>query len=229
MTRILNIFNMYQDYIQFERTWFQCLSVVARNILTDRGRVPDSELALYGEIGFLLLGLKPCVLIEHIPRDHGIFKSYLDEVCEPWFDKWFRSNNMTTTLQACGIHIVGQVITHDLQSTEISLQGCYLVTNTKHEKYNVVTKWLLDPAITQVKEEILAQVLDYPGSLPHRPQQISTMVRVGYIDTKTGYWLTTYAGQSSQLPDIHTHFRLYRQAVHQYLGTELKLDVETLG
>lgn len=201
----------YQDYRRLERDWFETLPLNQLNLLTDRGRVPIGELHLYGEVGFLLLGLKPCVLVEHIPRELRTLDSYIQGVCKPWLNRWFTedflrhthllsdsssSEGLDLENEADGvasvsnpssplpIHIAGQLISHELQSPEISLQGCWLFYNTSHQLFPDLEATILDKTCSEIPEDMLASLLDYPGSLPKSQNEISTMLRVGYIEAE---------------------------------------------
>ncbi|KAJ9087878.1 hypothetical protein DSO57_1028794 [Entomophthora muscae] len=250
------ITKVYQDYRRLERIWFETLPLSQLNLLTDRGRVPIGELHLYGEVGFLLLGLKPCVLVEHIPRELGTLDSYIHGVCKPWLSCWFSATSssqarlisdssssesldkelnlelQTSNLKSVSlgtIHVCGQVISRELQSPEISLQGCWVFYNTAHQLFPKIDSILLNQRCLEITEDTLALLLDYPGSLPRSQTEISTMLRVGYVETSSEYWLTTYAGQSRQLSAIQDHFHTYRQQFLSHYDSELQLFIEDLS
>ncbi|KAI9293716.1 hypothetical protein K502DRAFT_283063, partial [Neoconidiobolus thromboides FSU 785] len=204
-------------YKALEKKWFQNLKSNQNRLLTDNNRVDISELHLYGELGFLLLGSKCCVLIEHLPKELDILNSYIKDVCLSWLEEIGDDSN---------VKIIK--IKDNIKSVEINLSGCYLIVNTRHELYHLVKEYFEENKTETIQENILAKILDYPGSLPSSAEEYSNMIRVGYIEKSTRYWLTTYAGQKQQLNDIKNHFLIYYDDYLAHFDSELELLIEDL-
>ncbi|KAF7732865.1 Mitochondrial inner membrane protein oxa1l [Apophysomyces ossiformis] len=139
---------------------------------------------LYGEFAFLLLGLKPSVLI-HFPPP--VIVLYEQGVIEP-------------VLKA--LPNISRRRIENMRSEEMDLTGCILLYHL-HDSHRVSN--LLDEK-SRVTESQLAEILDYPGSLPNSLEDVAAMKEVAYIDADRQTLLTTYAALDNQLHNVKDHF-----------------------
>lgn len=218
----------FEQYRQLETTWFENLSSTHLKIITDNGRVPVGELHLYGEIGFLLLGIKACVLIEHIPREDGLLDSYVEQVAMPWTKLLEAPNCGVADSNGRNIDITLYQVDRPLESPEISLENSWFIINKSHDLFPVLNQSLLNDDFLKLDEPHLALFLDYPGSLPNSPSELNTMLFVGYFDRKNGYSLTTYAAQERQKSSVLDHFQHYASRCKQLLNLDLELKIQEL-
>lgn len=197
-----------REYRDREVAFFNNLPAAQRALLRAHHIDPADSL-LYGELAFVLVGLKPCMLID-FPRDASpsttsITHLYRQAVLDPLKEK-------------CGICI--NEINRPLASDEMELKGCLLV-----HKSSPLVQHLLDQQDEQVSETSLAKLLDYPGRLPQSSDEISTMCEVVYYAIPSKVVLTTFAAQQDELDQVKAHFERYKEQCHTQLGTELGLLV----
>lgn len=171
--------------------------------LHEKGIILDDSF-LYGEFAFLLLGLKPCVLIQFPEPFLTMYRRHvLDPVCAE-----------------SGVQVT--VIEKPLRSPETSLQGSILLSR----RDAAVVASLLDDNSnkTTVAEAELAQILDYPGRLPETLEQVAMMREVAYLEASSMRLLTSFAvvGQE-QVEATKRHFARYRQACLEHLNMDLRL------
>lgn len=197
-----------REYRDREVAFFDNLPTEQRTLLRAHHIDPADSL-LYGELAFVLVGLKPCVLID-FPRDSSPSTSSITHL--------YRQAVLDPLKEKCGICI--NEIHHPLASDEMELKGCLLV----HKSSSLVQQ-LLDQQDEQVSETSLARLLDYPGRLPQSSDEISTMCEVVYYATPSNVVLTTFAAQQDELDQVKTHFERYKEQCHTQLGMELGLLV----
>ena len=207
------------NYKQLEDQFFHHVLRSDLQQLLDMEDLHDAY--LFGEIGFLIAGLKPCVLID-LPHDIAVlYKEHvLDQVSQEH-------------LTPRGIEIVE--IKANVSSPEISLQGCFIVYR-KSQK-DVVQPLLLlsqdgndndDHNNNQhvISESTLANILDYPGSLPSNQHEIMCMLEVVYYiqeENHTVQIVTTFAALDHEVEEVKAHFENYRSICHEKLGLDIKL------
>ncbi|KAI8147977.1 hypothetical protein BJV82DRAFT_507620 [Fennellomyces sp. T-0311] len=157
---------------------------------------------LFGEMGFLIVGLKPCVLIE-FPR--VIMEQYkhnvLDRVEQAFGERGIRM-----------LEIQGNVT-----SPEMSLKGCWIAYHSR-----------LHPGVEEVfhghlTEEMLATALDYPGSLPTSQEQVPHMLEViYYIQLQDQVQIvTTFAALDHEREKVIAHYQKYRDMCREKLGLDI--------
>ncbi|KAJ8658511.1 hypothetical protein O0I10_005864 [Lichtheimia ornata] len=200
-----------REYRDREVAFFNNLPTAQRALLRAHHIDPADSL-LYGELAFVLVGLKPCVLID-FPRDASASTSithlYRQAVLDPLKEQY---------------DICINEIHRPLASDEMELKGCLLV----HKSCPLVQQ-LLDQQDEQVSETLLAKLLDYPGRLPESSDEISTMCEVVYYAIPSKVILTTFAAQQDELDQVKAHFARYKEQCHTQLGMELGLLVRRPG
>ncbi|KAI8992649.1 hypothetical protein BDB01DRAFT_717236 [Pilobolus umbonatus] len=166
---------------------------------------------LYGEFGFALLGLKPCVLVDFRSKD--TIQQYANQVIEPVLNSlkgrnlsWMKIENTSTP--------------------ECDLNDCILVYNINQTE--LVNEIFLSTNRSKViPEDTLARLLDYPGKLPSSPEDVRLMKTVIYyhqtVDTKELVAVTTYAMLDYEKEKVISHFKRYQSICETALGMQLRL------
>ncbi|KAI8971630.1 hypothetical protein BDF20DRAFT_825394 [Mycotypha africana] len=172
---------------------------------------------LYGEFGFLLLNLKPAMLIDF--RDAKINQLYLETVVQPV---------MHALKSETAITLDQYIVKDDLRTPESHLNGCIFVYHTK--KRNLLLPIFEAQENSIIFEETMAMVLDYPGHLPKDERDIPTMISVIYLHerakNKGTVALTTFAIQQSEKEVTLKHFNKYKELCKRELDIELKLHMQ---
>ncbi|KAI8370393.1 uncharacterized protein BYT42DRAFT_502636 [Radiomyces spectabilis] len=155
----------------------------------------------YGEMAFMILGLKPCVLIQfpHPAMADLYHRVVLKPVFEPHDQEY-------STLY----------IAHDLASDEMSLKDSFIVYR---REYQSKMDRLFRPPTTRISEASLGEILDYPGRLPSNDSEIATMREVAYLEGTR--LLTTFAAQANQKAQVAAHFERYRDVCDAKIGMKL--------
>ncbi|KAI9263191.1 hypothetical protein BDA99DRAFT_509554 [Phascolomyces articulosus] len=176
---------------------------------------------LFGEMGFLIAGLKPCVLID-LP--HAVARLYKQHV----LDQVFKDDLLPRGIEM--VEIKGNV-----SSPEISLQGCFIVY---HKDQKDIVQPLLSPVDSSISsnknsdqqvisEPTLAKILDYPGSLPSNPHEVLCMMEVVYYTRETEQSavqiITTFAALDHEVEQVKAHFQEYRTICREKLGLDIEL------
>ncbi|KAI1317955.1 hypothetical protein EDD11_007477 [Mortierella claussenii] len=182
------VHELYTSYRNLESDWLSSFS----GSLTTASTIQECSLH-YGEMAFMLAGLKPCVLIQlptpDLTRDlyHHVLESH-----------WMQLNSYKQQAQSepgpgsrlAPLALRCQLITKSVCSPEMSLQGCVLVwSNTtvqSHLHASVIQKGidqLLSPSSSAdeiISEHDLAIMLDIPGRLPASELEMRKMIEVSY-------------------------------------------------
>ncbi|KAJ1926203.1 hypothetical protein IWQ60_003984 [Tieghemiomyces parasiticus] len=237
----------WSDLWDRERAWFAALSPTYRTYLavepgedvrrlqqeTDTVAYRTRDLGFWGEILFLALELKPCVLL-WFGDDTGVTGI---EVCEARCASSPRSWVKQIVLDDYVARVIRPgldsdryalvQIDHTLASPEMDLRDAYVLYDRTHAAAATVEDYLLNPKRTAVDESVLQTVLDYPGSLPSNPAQVSQLVEVAYgvVDSDSNVsprWVTSFGALRQQLPAVRQHFSRYQTACRQ-AGVDLRL------
>lgn len=116
-------------------------------------QLDPSSMSYYGEIIFLLLGLKPCVLFSNFNKH--IMQRYIENVLKK------------SVLELKNIqldHIKSRIST---ASSDYS-SDTFFLWDIKSKCANVVKDIFLSEKPNHVKESVLANLLDYPASFPEK-------------------------------------------------------------
>ena len=191
---------LVRDYKNLEDTFFfEILPPDARQLLD----MPDLHDAyLFGEMGFLIAGLKPCVLIEFPPVVMDLYKRHvLDRVQKALGERGIRMDE----------------IQDNVTSPEMELKGCWIAYHSR-----------LHPGVEEVfrghlTEEALAKVLDYPGSLPANLEQVHHMLEVIYYVQLQGQIqiVTTFAALDHEREQVIAHYQKYRDVCREKVGLDI--------
>jgi hypothetical protein len=157
---------LYQRFVDLERQFFTTLSPTQVKNLTCNGSLQIEDSYLYGEFAFLISGLKPCLLVcFQDPSLNILFKhTVLDNVLQN-----------QNRFQIC-------VVDRNIVSDEMDLEGCIIVVDEDNATAPTATKLIQDEHCSTIAEQVLAQLLDYPGSLPNDAAELESMVEVAYVD-----------------------------------------------
>ncbi|KAI7904458.1 uncharacterized protein BX663DRAFT_505105 [Cokeromyces recurvatus] len=184
--------------------------------ITYGGELRPEDMLLYGEFGFVLLGLKPALLIEF--RDLKVNRLYLERVVQP----------VLSSLKRLKYHIIQHV-----ETPETNLHGCIFIYNDRNEEEKVLLllQSILNNKISPLKitEETMATILDYPGHLPRSEKELSTMKTVIYFHDTPNHGLialTSFAMQASEQENVLTHFKHYQEICKNRLGIHMKLFLQ---
>ncbi|KAJ1731661.1 hypothetical protein LPJ61_002426 [Coemansia biformis] len=229
-----------------ERQWLAARTAEQAARLTQQGLLRLSDQLHYGEIAFVLLRLKPCVLVD-FAGDRDQLRDYIAGVVAPSLRDLNAvgalgagARDCADTTGACyprRFRLVCARIDGELASPEVaSWTGAYVVYD---ETWPESDAWardnLLNPAKTTVSEAELARGLDYPGSIPQTPEDMRAVVPVSYlgrIKSESGEWmsdrwecLTSYAVLQHELPQTALH-RMRYQAIRMF-GIEIQVNMDT--
>lgn len=207
---------LVRQYQQLEHEFFyKQLSSQQLFALTSDGTVVEDSFC-YGEFAFLIVGLKPCVLVQFPSARENIIPAYKRFVVDPLLER----------MNAFQIRAV--IIDTPVKGIELGeLRGSLLIYNSGHELACQVQSLLLLPSSTFVSEDQLALLFDYPGSLPENEEQLSSMLEVAYLDGSRGDMrvITTFAALEPQLEHVKKHFSIYRNVCSRQLDMDLRLVI----
>ncbi|KAJ2792227.1 hypothetical protein H4R21_006193 [Coemansia helicoidea] len=181
-----------------EQQWLAGRTPEQTERLTQGGQLRLSEQLHYGEIAFMLLRLKPCVLID-FAGDREQLQDYIASAIAPTLrdlnvlgasaaaaTSAAAARDCADGIGACyprRFRLVCARIDGELGSSEVdSWTGAYVVYD---EAWPESAAWakenLLSPEKTTVSEAELARGLDYPGSIPQTPADMRAVVPVSYL------------------------------------------------
>lgn len=207
---------LLRQYQQLEHDFFyKRLSLEQLYALTSNGTVIEDSFC-YGEFGFLLVGLKPCVLIQFPSARENIIPAYKRFVLDPLVER----------LDAFQVHVA--IIDTPVKSAELGeLRGSLLIYNSSHELGSQVQSSLLSASSTFVSEEQLASLFDYPGNLPKSEEQLLSMLEIAYLDNSRNDMrvITTFAALEPQLELVKKHFAIYKDVCSRQLDMDLRLVI----
>ncbi|KAG1451752.1 hypothetical protein G6F56_007999 [Rhizopus delemar] len=199
----------FNYFYLLEKQFWSKLDKSEIEYITFQGELTPEDMLLYGEFGFTLLKLKPCVLVEF--RDEKVTRLYHEQVIHP-------------VLEALSDKTLGYfVISEQVKTPESDLQGSALIY---HQEYKQVLDLFDHPTV--ISEEKMAEILDYPGHLPRSEREIPTMKTVIYFHDrkKTQIALTTFAIQAHEEKNTLSHFDKYKCACKEILNVDLKLLIQ---
>ncbi|KAF9407620.1 hypothetical protein BGZ94_002620 [Podila epigama] len=227
---------LYDSFRSAERAWIRSQE---KNHHTSGLQTPSlEECSLhYGELAFVLAGLKPAVLIQ-LPSSELNCKFY-HEVLLPHL---VQHPSYDATKLDC------RLITRNIRSPEMSLTGNILVWNqatVRHHAQSTLVQATIQhlcpvqaPQMDdlQTKEAIisendLATLLDIPGRLPASEQEIRAMLEVTYLDILPSgtVLLSAFAAQPDELKQIAGHHKRYKERVAQLFGINLGVSCHELS
>lgn len=179
-----------------------------------------------GEVLFLLLGEKCCVIFSNIPLD--LRASYVKEVLEP--------SGVLAVRDLCTVPQLTLIRRNVRTWAEHDLQGDIVLINTKHAAYSAAVHALrlttstmrveaadfarLDPSqeVERVDERELAHILNYPIALDECSEPL---IEVGYFHTsvEAKHLLTSYIASATNehRRRIQVHFEHYKYLVAECL------------
>ncbi|KAI7831136.1 hypothetical protein BC939DRAFT_220710 [Gamsiella multidivaricata] len=196
--------NLYTSYRDAERTWLHSFTSAAAATEDPGDPSTIEECSLhYGELAFLLAGLKPCVLIQ-LPTLDLTLSLYRHVLQSQWTQLpaykqqslQQQHEDMQEEEHALGLHC--KMITQNVRSPEMPLQGCVLVwadqTVRSHPQSDLIQRGInllcplshydredTVPGVQSVISETdLAIMLDLPGRLPESETEMHQMIEVSY-------------------------------------------------
>lgn len=202
----------FEYFNLLEQQFWDKLNVNIVDYITFHGELKAQDMLIYGEFGFALLGLKPCVLVEF--RDTRINLLYLETVIQPVL---FALKEKTLTY-----HVI-----KNIKTPESNLDGCILIYAKAEE--SKIPFMLLNTEHQIISEDTMATLLNYPGHLPNSENEIPTMKTVIYFHNRPNkelLALTSFAIQDSEKQETLHHFKSYFTACKDKLDIDLKLLIE---
>ncbi|KAJ1979753.1 hypothetical protein H4R34_002706 [Dimargaris verticillata] len=211
-TLLTKVAETVQAYKDREVNWFRGLAPMQRAVLVaESSELPANlgatavayrlhDLPHYGEVAFMLLGLKPCVLysfgsdIASPPNEPppsqaentlmattkaSLLADYITQVVKPSLHAWM-SPPAIPGAHSPSPHLALAPIRHWLRSPEMDLVGSFVCYNVSHPLVALIDSHLLNPAQTMISEVVLQQVLDYPGTLPATASECACVCEVCY-------------------------------------------------
>lgn len=195
-------------YYAREQAFFHNLPADCKARLEQEGIDLDDSF-LYGEIVFMLLGLKPCVLIQFpVP---GLSCVYRDQVINPMLSQHE--------------NVSAEIITGRVQSPELDDMRDSVIVSRQPPPPAFFPS---NDSPQLLEEDTLAELLDYPGTLPKTEEELAIMFEVGYVDADNGCLLTTFVALIHQLPRVHAHFQSYHDACAR-IGLNLKFHCRPMA
>ncbi|KAI9205564.1 uncharacterized protein BJ171DRAFT_614990 [Polychytrium aggregatum] len=206
---------LFETFKAAEHKYISTLPADHIHALTGNGQLSIQDMYLYGEIGFLLLGLKPAVLI-HFPQLPNFASEYVQAILHP----------LEARLEAEGLRLFK--IEHDLASPESRFQLSWVVINLRHPLGAESLSVFCDRSSESVSESQLAQCLDYPGSLPTDPAKAHDhFVEVGYFDVDPGSGakrlVSSFGALRPELPKVRQHFEHYKAGARPWMNLTMEL------
>ncbi|KAI7862226.1 hypothetical protein BDF14DRAFT_1736719 [Spinellus fusiger] len=194
-----------QHYRQAEEHFFKHLSPTDYELITDHGQQNLNDSRLYGEIAFMLLELKPCVLIQFPcpERMNTLYQHHVLCTLAPLRDRVM-------------VRLLPVVKTEEMLLTH----GLVVYQPMSPHASFVEHLWRCGDS---VKDTLLGTLLDYPGTLPSTHEEIRTMLEVVYYDTGHDCVLTTYAALLTEKDKVKDHFEHYARVCKESLGMSLEL------
>ncbi|KAJ1674753.1 hypothetical protein EV182_002636, partial [Spiromyces aspiralis] len=184
--------SIFVDLVDAERKWFDHQDPSQSSADTDPKRdtaelAAAGELSQAGELACLMLGLKPCVLLD-LP-DRSQLPSYIECVVMPFIRRLNGTRSAAVERWKCSR------IQHRLVSPEADWIGTWIAYHdggngnsggglealSGPASYETVLAGVLNPSRQSVSEAELALLLDYPGTLPRTPEEERRLVAVSYI------------------------------------------------
>ncbi|KAF8926422.1 hypothetical protein EDD21DRAFT_218317 [Dissophora ornata] len=186
--------DLYTSYRIAEHAWSQSISRASSS-----PSIEESSLH-YGELAFVLAGLKPCVLIQ-LPTPDLTLNLYRNVLTSYWtqlssFKQHQYRYQQTSQEQGQGLELECRLITRNVRSPEMSLQGCVVIwshtTVRSHPQAELIQRGidLLFPSSEQdhhqeedekvISDHDLAVMLDIPGKLPETETEMQRMIEVSY-------------------------------------------------
>ncbi|KAI9281653.1 hypothetical protein BY458DRAFT_499290 [Sporodiniella umbellata] len=205
----MDVKRAFEHYYLLEKQFWSGLSASEIKHVTFEGDLRPEDMLLYGEFGFALLALKPCVLVEF--RDEKVTRRYSEQVIQPV---------LATLAEPILAYFT---ITQQVTTPESDLTGSGLIYHRDHAQ---LIKSFDHP--TRLTEATMAHILDYPGHLPRSQQELATMHTVLYLHHRPPYTiaLTTFAIQTHEKEHTSHHFQKYRHACQEKLNITLKLLIQ---
>lgn len=209
----------FEYFALLEQQFWKNLDQKTIQHVTFAGDLKPEDMLLYGEFGFALLGLKPAVLVEFC--DEAINKLYLETVIQPVLH--------AIKEKTLNYHIIQHAVT-----PESALNGCIFIYQTKQSALPELAFIMSNTATavndTEVSEESMATILDYPGHLPNTEKEISTMLSVIYFHDRPNQKgliaLTSFAIQNVEKEKTLAHFKRYQAVCKEKLNVDLKLLIQ---
>ncbi|KAL7321217.1 hypothetical protein PS15m_001010 [Mucor circinelloides] len=216
---IMEVKQAFEYFALLEQQFWKNLDQKTIQHVTFAGDLKPEDMLLYGEFGFALLGLKPAVLVEFC--DEAINKLYLETVIKPVLH--------AIKEKTLDYHIIQHAVT-----PESALNGCIFIYQTKQSALPELAFIMSNTATavndTEVSEESMATILDYPGHLPNTEKEISTMLSVIYFHDRPNQKgliaLTSFAIQNVEKEKTLAHFKRYQEVCKEKLNVDLKLLIQ---
>ncbi|KAJ1666148.1 hypothetical protein IW140_001824 [Coemansia sp. RSA 1813] len=201
-----------------EKQWMASRTSDQTSRLTQQGQLSLSEQLHYGEIAFVLLRLKPCVIIDYA-GDREQLDDYIANVIRPSLRDLNVLGAAVCDRNELACQTDGSVSCHEqqhaesnsavyprpfnlacsrisgqLESPEVSSwTGAYALYDTKWPHSAAWVKAnLLNNEKTSISEDELAQGLDYPGFIPKTTDDMHAIVPVSYLGrmkSESGEWM----------------------------------------
>lgn len=206
----MDVKQAFEYFILLERQFWKNLDKSSLDVITFKGELKPEEMLLYGEFGFMLVGLKPAVLIEFCDEKVNIL--YLETVIHPVL--------FALKEKAFDYHIIKEI-----KTPESNLHGCLFVYNKTLDNHDLSS--IISNTVKEVSEDTMATILDYPGSLPKSEKDISTMLSVMFFhdrpNNKGLVLLTSFVIQVNEKEKTLDHFKNYQKICKNKLNIDLKL------
>ncbi|KAJ1920081.1 hypothetical protein H4219_001610 [Mycoemilia scoparia] len=137
-----------------------------------------------GELACLAIGLKPCVLVDFPART--LLSNYVSRVIIPFVEK---INEINQSDRQSHSLLVCKEIRHELTSPEESWRMAWVVFPDSGNDFDnpstgdfshAIKERILDENSFTIKEDFLANVLGYPGTLPNLEQGNASIMAAAY-------------------------------------------------
>eukprot|EP01097_Dermamoeba_algensis_P004146 TRINITY_DN2752_c0_g4_i1.p1 TRINITY_DN2752_c0_g4~~TRINITY_DN2752_c0_g4_i1.p1 ORF type:complete len:256 (+),score=48.23 TRINITY_DN2752_c0_g4_i1:47-769(+) len=225
---------VYRRFSSLEDQWWDTLSTETLQKLEDMGLNPQN-MKLSGEVLFVLLSLKPCLLISLCALSSDFIEKVVNKsgIMDLYFFEEDVDNQETPKKRAFQILHVERG-----QTPNFDLGGSYFLVNLRDQKASQHKQQLIQrlsisktgskPLMLSEKETSI--LLDYPTALPEDPESFDgTINEVAYaaeFHAKREI-MTTYGARDNEMEKVRKHFHLYKETVEKVsdLNFSLKLCV----
>ncbi|KAH7476554.1 uncharacterized protein KRP23_7236 [Phytophthora ramorum] len=194
---------MCRAFRDLERQWWASRPTDELQMFVVQFGLQPESMRFFGEVLFLLCGLKACVLLSNLPPTWR--QSFANDVVVP------SGLLLTTTgsVSPCSV-VLYSVGTRLETPAEYELTGDLVLANTQHAEFQLAKHMSVSGL---VQEHDLARVLDYPVALSDCNES-APMMEVGYFleEEQQQVLLTSYCAMATpqHTQRVQQHFQNYQ-------------------
>ncbi|OQS04613.1 hypothetical protein THRCLA_20838 [Thraustotheca clavata] len=165
----------------------------------------------YGEVYFMLQGLKPCVVLTGVPN--AFKQDFYDKVIQPC---------------KLGEDVLVATI-NKVRTQAFDFDGKLILLHRQHERYNMILSMLKIKEIGHddivLEEKQIAWILDYPVALDECND--GTMLEIAYFAIETNDLLTSFCALDTieHRQRVNVHFQKYKATLGEMLPMRIQVII----